>query len=597
MIFNLETIDRLSESAINTLKRFPMASFSAFLLTIILISLVELDYYQQESEVTLLAIKIAFVSSLGIVLFPALQLLYSHFLSTLVALGLIVGYYYILPLDIYASEYPLFFRHILLIFALLFMFIWAPFLFVKISNKNIWEWTQNLILALVASIFFSLILYGGLSLAFYAIERLFDVDISDRRYLQLGIAVFGIYGVNFFLSQIPKYILLLQVRTYTKVEVIFTKYILTSLAIGYFLIIFAYDIKIMVAMDFPKGVLAWITVIFSLVAVATYLFWTPLWDNEDNRFKKVIWIAILLQTLMLGLAIEMRIDEYGFTESRYFIALLGLWLFMMSLYFIFIKSASYKWLFVSLSLLLVGSQFGKYSAVEVSRKNQTARLYHIIEKAEPLSEKLDIKTKYEISDLLDYLVNNHGIKSLNGVIPKVVERYELLSEDNNSIETSFPAFATEELGFRFVNRGEYLNSGIKIDKEISFISSHRDGALVEVEGYRWLTDLHFNIWDKHTPKIMSGEYNISLMIKDNALYITEGNSSTKIDLNSFVNGLDFNSSLMESGLIVADNMEQSFQTKDQKVKLLVNNLIVKEDGNISSLSGKILFGKTDPSKN
>jgi len=45
----------------------------------------------------------------------------------------------------------------------------------------------------------------------------------------------------------------------------------------------------------------------------------------------------------------------------------------MSLYLILVNEASYKWLFVTLTLLLVGSQFGKYSAIEFTQNRPTPK--------------------------------------------------------------------------------------------------------------------------------------------------------------------------------------------------------------------------------
>ncbi|NEW60032.1 DUF4153 domain-containing protein, partial [Sulfurovum sp. bin170] len=574
---------------------------SAFLLTVILISLIELEFYQKGSEIVILATKVAFVASLGVVLFPALRLLYPSFLLALIGIMILAGYYYILPSNISDSESHIFFRHTLLILSLFLMLIWAPFVSVKISNKNIWEWTQNIILALFATTILSLILYAGLSLAIYAIDRLFEIDIASRRYAQLAIMVFGLYGVNFFLSQMPKYILLVQVRTYTKVEVIFTKYILTSLAIGYFLILFAYDIKILVSMEFPKGILAWITVAFSVVAIATYLFWTPLWSEEDEKYKRYIWIAVLIQTLMLGVAIWIRIDEYGFTESRYFIALFGVWLLLMSLYFILIKSASYKWLFISLSLLIISSQFGKYSASEVSRNDQTQRLYKMIEEAKPISEKLDIETKYKISNLISYLSHSHGKESLISVIPKIVEKHNKILEDMNSTTTkeyhtveNFPRFATKELGFRFINRWEwrnYLRIGT-LNHKVSIFQSVKNSESIKVDGYQWLTDFRY-YRDANSRKKPMIDGNISILFVDNNLHIIDGNSSLiKMNMNSLIELLEKEEGRTTPYLqksIVSDRMEYSYTNEKVKVKLLINNIAVLDDGNISRLNCKVLF--------
>ena len=596
MSFNLlEIIDDLSQSLISILKRFPIASFSAFLMTIILISLIELDYHDQNNSMVILANKVAFVASLAIILFPALHLLKRHFLMMLFGLGLILGYYFILPTNIADAHSSIFFRHTLLILALFLMLIWAPFINVKISNKNIWEWTQNLILALLATVVFSLILYAGFSGALYAIDKLFELNIEHRRYSQLGVLIFGLYGVNFFLAQIPKYILLLQVRTYSNIETIFTKYILTSLALGYFLILFSYNAKILILMEWPKGILAWLSLLFSMVAISTYFFWTPLWKSENIKFKRFIWVAILLQTFMLAMAIWMRIDAYGVTESRYFIALFGIWLFIMSLYFILIKDASYKWFFVTLSMLLVGSQFGKYSASEVSRTQQSLRLKKMITEATPILKSLDIKARYQISDALVYLYQHYGKESLNSIVPDIVKKYNGLSTESNST-IYFPSFVTKELGFELINQWEwqdYITNGHKEDRKEFFQLAHHEDTL-KVEGYQWVTDFYYDKGFNKQAKMVNPDTNLTLRFQNNLLLIMEHNRMVaNINLNDFIASIkkENNSTTAQERTTILDKMEESYKNREIKVKLLIQSLTILGDGNITNFSGKVLLGR------
>lgn len=563
MIFKLKTIERLSQSIMETLKRFPLASFLAFIFTLIIISLIELDQNHKESAIIILANKIAFVASLGIILFPTLRLFWSNFIMTILGIGLLVGYYYILPTDINTANGNIFFRHMLLILATFLMFIWTPFINVKISNKNIWEWTQNFILILLSTIVFSILLYVGISLALYAIERLFYIDIPSRRYAQLAILIFGIYGVNLFLSQIPKYIILLQVRTYTKAEEIFTKYILTSLTIGYFLIIFVYSAKILITMQWPTGVVAWISVIFSIVAITTYLFWTPLWEEENIKFKRFIWLAVLFQTMMLGLSIWMRIEEYGITESRYFISLFGAWLILMSLYFIFIKNASYKWMFVTLTLLIIGSQFGKYSAMEVSKKDQTRRLQKLIDSSYPISASLDNKTKKDIYSKIDYLYIRHGVDSLKAVIPKIVDKYHDL---NSSSKRYFPIFATTQLGLGKISSYNNRYKFFHIDKPREVITT---------TGYQYFINLNYN---NNFTKDLYIDNNLSIKVKNSHIYIIENNSTiSNINLNE----------------LLKDTNKMIYNYKDSKIKaqILLNSIGISEDNNISNMNGHMLLLK------
>ncbi len=56
-----------------------------------------------------------------------------------------------------------------------------------------------------------------------------DVVIPSIRYAQIAIVIFGMYGVNLFLSRVPKYIILVQDGKYTRAEEVFSKYILCSI--------------------------------------------------------------------------------------------------------------------------------------------------------------------------------------------------------------------------------------------------------------------------------------------------------------------------------------------------------------------------------
>jgi len=570
MIFNLQTIDKLSQKIIETLKRFPLASFSAFIFTIIIITLMELDYLNRDSSYINIATKIAFVSSLGIILFPTLKLFWSNFLMSIVGILLLIGYYYILPTNITTENHYIFVRHFFLILATFLMFIWTPFISVKISNKNIWEWTQNFILVLLSTILFSLILYSGISLALYSIEKLFNINIPTIRYAQLAILVFGIYGVNLFLSQIPKYILLLQVRTYTKAEIIFTKYILTPLTIGYFLILVAYSAKILFTMQWPSGIVSWISILFSLVAITTYLFWTPLWEKENIQFKRAIWIAILLQTIMLGLSIWMRIDEYGITESRYFVALFGSWLVLMSFYFIFVKEASYKWLFVTLTILLIGSQFGKYSAMEVSKKDQISRLGQLLKDKKNISENLTIKDKKNIYSKINYLYSTHGIDSLNSVIPQIIQEYK-----ENNITTYFPLFATKKLGI--TDRFGFTTNRYKI------FNTKEKREVINITGYQYIININY---EKNLKNIYNINNNISIKLKDNNISIINNKTISNLSLDKFLETLNKNNK--EYNQIDSNNMIYKYIDNKIKVKFLFDYIIL-ENNIITTINGNMLI--------
>ncbi len=349
----INIFDKLSLTLLKTLNRFSLASFSAFLVSLISILLIEIDY-SQGNEIAILAYKVAFVLSLGVFLFPVLHLLNRSIYFKLIGFIVLGGYFYILPMYIDVSTVS---KHLLLIIALSFMFFWAPFFNTEISNINIWEWTVQILLNLLVTIILTSTIFIVFYILFYYLHKLFGLEILDRRYLQFVIFVIGIFSVNFFLSQMPKYIFLLQLKKYTQIGEIFTKYVLTPVTILYLLVLFAYIFKIFIMGLWSELVSIDLMVIgYTVVSISTYMFWTPLVENFLPFFKSLIWKPLFLLSAILALSIFIRLVDGGNLKDFYLLILFDIWLGLISIYFLLYEKASYKWLFFSISLLIGVSQ-------------------------------------------------------------------------------------------------------------------------------------------------------------------------------------------------------------------------------------------------
>lgn len=352
MNFFFETVDRWSYKILEIFKRFPLAIFSSFLVTILLIILVEIGKVIDASYL-LLATKLIMVLSLGIFLFPALHLLSKKIWFKLAGIGLLALYYYHLPLNILNSTTIT--QHILLIFALCFMFLWAPFMDVKISNQNIWEWTQKIVQNLLVSVVLSLVVFIMFYVTLYALESLFSITLDERHYLQFGFFLLGVFAVSAFLSKMPKFIMLVQKNRYDDMGLIFTKYILTPSFFIYFLLLFAYIVKVFMVQGYKEENIDLLALGYVFIAIGTYMHWTPLWDDANKKFRLLIWGSLFVLSLILALTLYERIMVSSLDE-HYLMSLFTFWLLSVSLYFLFVKEASYKWLFFSISLLIVISQ-------------------------------------------------------------------------------------------------------------------------------------------------------------------------------------------------------------------------------------------------
>ncbi len=501
----LHFLDNLSVNFLNTLKRFPMVSLSAYLMTLILLIFSITGHGLMEKYPNYdLANKIAFLMTLAMPLFFVLKLSSKKQFMTLIGMALLVGYYFLfIPDNLENANSAFFQRHFLWIVALMIFSIVAPFLFRPTNNEDFWEWTQQIVFALLATLLFSIVLFLGLEGARYALEKLFNITALPRFKHRVEeifmLTIFGLFSINYFLSQVPKNPLLITSRPYSKIENIFTKYILTPLVIIYFLILFAYTFKIIYLNQFPTGVLAWLVLIFSGLGIVTFLFWTPLWGEKIKKYKKLIWIAILLQTFVLAISIYMRIEQYGLTENRYFIALAGVWLFVTSLYFIVLKNASYKWIFITIPLLIVVSLSGPFSARELSKASQVEKLQTLLGTSMPLSEESNSTVKYQISSKIEYLFRKHGIDSLMPVIPEIVANYKLKNNKQNDCEAisydgSFPYYATKKLGFNFIDKWQW-EQNLRYEAKNIPIYIHsiypNNTTTLNIKGYDWLQSFSF----------------------------------------------------------------------------------------------------------
>jgi hypothetical protein len=287
-------------------------------------------------------------------------------------------------------------------------------------------------------------------------------------------------------------------------------------------------------MDWPKGILAWLIVAFSIVAVLTYLFWTHFSTHANSKWRRWIWLAILLQTFMLFVAIGMRIADYSWTENRYMVVVLGVWLAGVSLYFLLFKEAKIKWIFVSLSLLIGISQVGPLSAYNVSKKAQTARLLMALDtyrQEKSVGNAIPIKQRYEISDITQYLYDRYGTEALVPTFPKIMTEFKRLDAQVKKAQKElskkrerekalhkvsiamskneyekidkifqdkpryFPHFVTHVLGFKFVNFWEYQNYGKTKVENINFSvdrSQARGMRAQNIKGYDYMLQYYGN---------------------------------------------------------------------------------------------------------
>ncbi|MDY7026209.1 MAG: DUF4153 domain-containing protein [Pseudomonadota bacterium] len=220
----------------------------------------------------------------------------------------------------------------------------------------------------------------GIGLALVSIENLFNLSFSHKVYPQVLFTIAIIGGTYVALMNASEGLITLQSeQTVQKITRFVVQYIQIPLMLIYALIIFAYTIKIMLAWSLPKGWVSAIILAYSSLGIFAFLLIYPLRNSAEKSwvllFTRSVFISILLMMPLLFIAIMVRIQDYGFTGTRYLGLAFAIWLTGISLYFVLRKAADIRWIPASLFALLLFSLFMpglNYRSVSVS--SQLAQL-------------------------------------------------------------------------------------------------------------------------------------------------------------------------------------------------------------------------------
>ena len=239
------SIKNLLSGGIETFLRFPGAIIVAAIGTFVTIYMIEFDPYEEQ-----IFFNIVLTCSMGLPLFISLTVLSERLkLKTrninLMRAGcfFILGiYYWLLPEKL--TEVDLI-RALLYWLALHALVTFIPF--VKKGNLNgFWQYNKVLFIQFITASLYSFVLFGGLALAIFATDQLFNLNINDELYGDLWVFLVGIFNTWFFLSGVPKnFDALDKEESYPLGLKIFTQYVLIPLVSIYLIILYAYTIKIL----------------------------------------------------------------------------------------------------------------------------------------------------------------------------------------------------------------------------------------------------------------------------------------------------------------------------------------------------------------
>jgi len=442
--------DHVIRNAVASAQRFPLTLLSALVATVTAVMMIDKGHLAGEHalEKLLMASALGIAWSLAIVLWSEKRRWSGavRLAGQGVGLILLVGYYFTLPDD---PAYPQAHLIRLAILGAGFHFLVACLPFLGRGHAaGFWQYNKALLLRFLLAAFYSAAIFAGLAIALAAADHLFGADIEGETYMQLWAVVVGLFNTWFFIAGIPDDLNTLGDDNHYPVGLkVFAQFVLLPLVGLYFAILIAYEVKIVVEWNWPKGWVSELVLWYAVVGILSMLLLHPVRERAENKWIKVFstWFfrALIPLLVMLVFAIARRVGDYGLTESRYLVLAMAVGLAVALVYFIFSRAKDIRVIPAILAALAFLSAYGPWGAFAMSERNQLGRLETLLEVNEmmadgkilPAVESDRLKDVGEMSNIVDYLCQRHGVEAFDAwlddptmAVLDTVPRYQLAGE-------------------------------------------------------------------------------------------------------------------------------------------------------------------------
>lgn len=409
MIKIKKAFSKLTGQLKHSVKRFPEAICVAGIMVIVGIVLNHSQFNNQDNLERLLM-----VLAMGLPLFAAFKLIIERkaismkwrIIADVLIVALLVGYYFLIPMPL-SDQFML--RYITSMAILYMIFLLIPYFY---KRKHFAIYCIKLIASFLVTYLYTLVLYLGLISIIFTVDQLFGLDIDSKIYLDLLFIATGIFGVTYFLGKLPLLEEDMTVEAFPMVFRVLIVSIIMPLITAYTVVLYAYFAKILIGWNWPQGLVGQLVVWYGLISMLTLFFIQDLGENSPwiRTYKRFFPFFFVLPLIMMFCAIGIRINQIGWTLPRYYVVLVGMWLLMMTAYYIVKRHTQSTFAILSAIILLIFSMYGPLSGFSTSIRSQSNRLEALLSENDMLvngkivaREEISVDKKAKISNIVDYL--------------------------------------------------------------------------------------------------------------------------------------------------------------------------------------------------
>ncbi len=388
----------------------------------------------------------------------------------------------------------------------------------KRKIQGFWQFNKSLFLRFLTSMLYSGVLFLGLIVALQAIRFLFGLSLGSNTNLILFIWIAGIFNTLFFLAGVPASINTLDEDfSYPKGLKVFTQYVLIPLSIIYVLILLAYEVKILIEWNLPKGTVSNLIMGYSVFGILSILLVHPIREETENKwiktYTKSFYFLLIPLLILLFVAVGKRVLPYGITIPRYYLVTLGFWLLFTTGYFLLSKKQNIKVIPISLCIVAFLSIYGPFNAFKISNYSQMQVLIKTFKKYDAVEDgclvpihntSLTSKDGNKAVEQLNYLVNSQGLEAVQAYIKKDLAP---ITDSLNSLRDSSDRKAPIARYELSAKKARWIKNYLGLSK---YSGLYWDGSEIGKEADDLPKNFHVCVKHKYVTDITGFDYSMEL---------------------------------------------------------------------------------------
>lgn len=508
-----------------------------------------------------------------------------------IAVLLTAGYFLILwPAPQISQEITV--RTLVAVFAMFCAMLWVP------SCKEMADFNKVALIhfkGFFTSVLYSGVLTGGIAAIIAAVDILL-FDVNSDAYSYMFTLVWVLFAPVYYLSLLPRFhsqaeadlVFFRKAESYPRFLEILVSYISIPLVTGYTLVLAAYFVKIIITMKWPSGQLGPMVLVYSAVGLILFV----LASLPENRFAalyrrifpKVLIPIVIMQLISVGI----RLNAYGVTESRYYVALFGAFSIIIGI----VLSLRPVKMNSTIALLAAGlaiiSVIPPVDAFTVSRVSQITRIENILKDEGILAggklapkENASEEAKIETTNILSYLDRQSSLKYI-AWLPEDFAMYRNM-KDIFGFEPTYP--------YNVGRDEKYFYAGLDTRKSV-LISGYDVSLLIQSSRFNGEQNpeyMDFKLGDKDYQLIVKriSDQEVNISVQDSS-----GSELIQTGLYDFAKGVA-ETGMEPKEMLPPERMTLDVNKGDYKLKVIFQNINITfgtDEGAGADYSAIVLFG-------